>query len=139
MWEPGEVLASTEVTASKAEVTSIKAQDVAEFPTVGEEIREEFESSIEVDVSKDMVANVVVNEFGSSLMLAGAGVNAKAGESAGNEVTVQEEQDIDERLEETTPEMVSMGPMANIGNTSVEEHVMARGGQIMNSRPVRQA
>ena len=57
VWEPAEVLASTEVSASKAEVTSIEARDVAESPTVGE-------------------------EFGSSLMLDNSGVNASKGEIA---------------------------------------------------------
>ena len=42
---------------------------VAEFPTVGEEIREEFGSnrllaSTDIDVSKDMVANVVGTNLG---------------------------------------------------------------------------
>ena len=99
--EPGEVLASTEVSSTIAKVTSIKARDVAESPIVGEEIREEFGSnrllaSTDIDVSKDMVANVVGDEFGSSLVLAGTGVNVSTGESARNEATVQDEQDVAE-------------------------------------------
>ena len=97
--EPGEVLASTEVSASKAEGTGINAHDVTESPIVGEEIREEFGSNLllastDIDVSKDMVASVVRDEFGSSLVLAGTGVNVSTGECACNETTVQDEQDV---------------------------------------------